>query len=41
MVDTMEQLIANLSQYPATAAGAYNKTVSAASSTAPGVNSVA
>jgi hypothetical protein len=41
MVDTMEQLIANLSQYPATAAGAYNKTVSAASSAAAGVNSVA
>jgi hypothetical protein len=41
MVDTMEQLIANLSQYPATAAGAYNKTVSAASSATAGVNSVA
>jgi len=41
MVDTMEQLVANLSQYPATAASAYNKTVSTASSAAAGVNSVA
>ena len=41
MVDTMEQLIANLSQYPATAASAYNKSVGAASSATAGVNSVA
>jgi hypothetical protein len=41
MVDTMEQLVANLSQYPATAASAYNKTVSAAPPAAAGVNSVA
>lgn len=41
MADTMEQLIANLSQYPATAASAYNKTTSAASSATAGVNSVA
>ena len=41
MVDTMEQLVANLSQYPATAASAYNKTVSAASPATAGVNSVA
>lgn len=41
MADTMEQLVANLSQYPATAAGAYSKTVSAASSATAGVTSVA
>ena len=41
MVDTMEQLVANLSQYPATPSSAYNKTVSAASSSTAGVNSVA
>ena len=41
MVDTMEQLVANLSQYPATGASAYNKTVSAASSATAGVNSAA
>src|SRR5262249_31180179 len=41
MVDTMEQLVANLSQYPATVASAYNKTVSAVSSASEGVNSVA
>lgn len=40
MVDTMEQLVADLSQYPAPAASAY-KTVSAASSATAGVNSVA
>jgi hypothetical protein len=32
MVNTMEQLIANLSGYPATAASAYNKTATNASS---------
>jgi hypothetical protein len=41
MVDTMEQLVANLSQYPATGASAYNMTVSAVSSASEGVNSVA
>jgi hypothetical protein len=41
MADTMEQLVANLSQYPATAAGAYSKTVSAASAATAGVSSVA
>lgn len=41
MVGMMEQLVANLSQYPATGASAYNKTVSAASSATAGVNSVA
>ncbi len=41
MVDTMEQLVANLSQYPATAASAYSKTVGAASSATAGMSSVA
>ena len=41
MIDAMEQLVANLSQYPATAASAYNKTGSTASSATAGVNSVA
>ena len=41
MVGMMDQLVANLSQYPATGASAYNKTVGAASSATAGVNSVA
>lgn len=41
MVGMMEQLVADLSQYPATGASAYNKTVGAASSATAGVNSVA
>ncbi|SDT03554.1 hypothetical protein SAMN05444158_4128 [Bradyrhizobium canariense] len=41
MVDTMEQLVANLSAYPATAASTYNKTATGTSSTTANVNSVA
>jgi hypothetical protein len=41
MVNVMEQLAANLSAYPATAAGAYNKTATGASSVTANVNSVA
>jgi hypothetical protein len=41
MVDTMEQLVANLSAYPATAASAYNKTATDTSPATPNVNSVA
>jgi hypothetical protein len=41
MVNVMEQLTANLSAYPATAAGAYNKAATGASSDAANVNSVA
>jgi hypothetical protein len=41
MVETMEQLVANLSAYPATAASAYNKTATDASSLTANVNSVA
>ena len=41
MVNVMEQLTANLSAYPATAAGAYNKAATGASSDTANVNSVA
>jgi hypothetical protein len=41
MAKAMEQLIANLSGYPATAASAYNKTTTDASSATGSVNSVA
>jgi hypothetical protein len=41
MVNTMAQLVANLSGYPATAASAYNKTATDASSVTGSVNSVA
>jgi hypothetical protein len=41
MVNMMEQLVANLSTYPATAANAYNKTATGASSATANVNSVA
>ena len=41
MVNVMEQLAANLSAYPATAANAYNKTATGASSVAANVNSAA
>ena len=41
MVNVMEQLAANLSAYPATAASAYNKTATGASSATANVNSVA
>jgi hypothetical protein len=41
MVNTMEQLVANLSGYPATAASAYNKTATDASPVTGSVNSVA
>jgi hypothetical protein len=41
MVNTMEQLAATLSGYPATAASAYNKTATDASSVTGSVNSVA
>jgi hypothetical protein len=41
MVNVMEQLAANLSAYPATAASAYDKTATGASSDTANVNSVA
>ncbi len=41
MVDTMEQLIANLSAYPANAANAYNKAATDTSPPTANVNSVA
>jgi len=41
MVGTMEQLVANLSSYPAAAASAYGKTATDASSQTANVNSVA
>jgi len=41
MVSTMEQLVANLSGYPATAASAYGKTATDPSSGTGNVNSVA
>ena len=41
MVNVMEQLVAKLSTYPATAASAYDKTATGASSATANVNSVA
>jgi hypothetical protein len=41
MVETMEQLIANLSAYPANAASAYNKAAADTSPPTANVNSVA